>query len=140
MTGVNRNAIEDAVASGLVEQRSVDGQRWRPSLRRESVAVWAEGWKARQAQAEAKRIAAAKAAEDWLSPPDGEYVWLNAEAAAAVLQASRVRVGQWVREDRLPHVRKGRRMWFRRDLIEQIAAARVARRKGPTNAGDRTDR
>jgi hypothetical protein len=37
---------------------------------------------------------------------------------------------RWVRalaqEDRLPHTRRGRRLWFLREHIEQISAARLA--------------
>ena len=64
---------------------------------------------------------------EWEPPNDG-HVWLSASTAALVLGISRVRVCQLARADRIPHMRRRERLWFRRDLLEQYAAARVARR------------
>lgn len=60
-------------------------------------------------------------------PPDDQHVWLGTTAAGYLLGIT----GEWARRrahaDTLPHVVHDGRVWFRRDLIEQIAAASAFR-------------
>jgi hypothetical protein len=55
------------------------------------------------------------------APPDDGRVWLDAETVAIMLGASARRIRQLAAEDRLPCTRKGRRMWFLREYIEESA-------------------
>jgi hypothetical protein len=102
-----------------------------PRCGRDSLLRWAAGARreqldtARERQQHDEARARARAAQH---PPSDGYVWINMDAAAAVLKVTRARVGQLTRADRLPHIRRGRRVYYRRDLIEQISAARAARK------------
>ncbi|WP_460820279.1 helix-turn-helix domain-containing protein [Nocardioides korecus] len=60
--------------------------------------------------------------------PDLEHEWLAISQVAALLGVTRPAVVGRINRDRLPAVRNGGRLWVRRDLLEQIEAARLARK------------
>lgn len=62
-----------------------------------------------------------------------EAVHLDAEVAALVLGVTRARVNQAVLRGRLPYITQRRKRWFRREVIEHLAARRALIR---TSAGD----
>lgn len=73
--------------------------------------------KQRQAQRQERRKAP--------GPLRDGHVWLNSQTAALLLGVGRTRVSQLAARGSLPHQRHGGRLWFRRDQIEQVAAARA---------------
>lgn len=121
-----RETLRHAVAAGRIEQRTVSG-RIR-SLRREDVERFAKDLSAerqRVAQARAQRLAdrAQKT-----QPPDDGHVWVDAVTAAAITGFTARWINQLAARERLPAVRRGRAFWFRRDHVEQWAAARAFHR------------
>lgn len=115
LAGCSQGRIGAAVRAGLIETRPQ-----QPSLCRASVEAYARG----VAQERAAR--AARRAEK--QPPDEEHVWLDKETVALLLGVTPRWVADLTRRDRLPHTRNGTRVWWRRDLIEPIAAARAYRK------------
>ncbi|MDP3950308.1 helix-turn-helix domain-containing protein [Microbacterium sp.] len=64
-------------------------------------------------------------------PPQDGHFWLSRAEAALVLGISASRVSELTRTDKIPATRAGHRHWYRRDQVEQLAAARaVAVRRG----------
>ncbi|MDH2415271.1 helix-turn-helix domain-containing protein [Nocardioides sp. CER19] len=151
LTGIPRERIVEAAHAGDIIQRT-GLPRWAPSLDRASVLAWSEQWHRQQQAFERqrrlelkRRDRAREEAADLARPPQDGHVWLDATTTALVLGISRPRVGQLARAGRLPHTRVGRRLWFRRDLLEQTAAARrwrtgrtAASRSEPSAAGPHT--
>jgi hypothetical protein len=129
MAGCSHVAIERAVAKGEIAQRAVKRHRGQSSLKAESVREWAEDWNRRQelraaaAQERAERVARRQRLNQ---EPDDEHVWVDAATAALMVGVTPGGLRTMASADRVPHVRVGRRFWFRRDLLEQWMAARVA--------------
>jgi excisionase family DNA binding protein len=96
------------------------GQRGA-SLDREQVEQLAQ----HRAEVRAARDAPKRRASE---PPDQEHEWLSGKEVAELLGVSREAVSQRVRRGRLPVVIIGRRHWIRRDLLEQVEAARLVRK------------
>lgn len=139
LAGVATSTIHYAIQRGEITHRPAPDRR--PSVGRESVLAWAA------ARAEHAEIAAERARERALAhaeslPPASDHDWIDTATAAKVLGVSAVRVSQLAQADRLPHVRKGRRVWFRRDQLEVVAAARRVRFHGddPTVAAAPAER
>lgn len=64
--------------------------------------------------------------------PDNEHDWLSPGHVAVLLGVTPQAVRQRIRRGRLPAVENGGRLWVRRDLLEQVEAARlVAKTRRP---------
>lgn len=110
-----------AVAAGEIRQRR-ELPRGVPSLERASAETWAKSWRAKQAHRPAPRKRRPQ------GPPDLEHVWLNTPTAALVVGVAPSWLVTLAAAGRAPHTRVGRRLWWRRDHVEIMAAARAARR------------
>lgn len=137
IVGCARGTITKAVARGDITHRTAPNrQRGGPaSLDRHSVQAFAQqrAQLTTETQREAIQRLEAQAERAALSqPPRDGQVWLDAATTAIVLGLSVSRVKQLAAADRVPHQRQGRRLWFRRTDVEQLAAARafVERRRG----------
>lgn len=60
--------------------------------------------------------------------PDHEHEWLSPREVAKLLGVTRTAVSRRIRTGRLPGVVNGGRQWVRRDHLEQVEAARLARK------------
>lgn len=60
--------------------------------------------------------------------PDAAHEWLSPRQVAELLGVTRPAVQGRIHRDRLPAVANGGRFWVRRDLLEQVEAARLVRR------------
>jgi len=60
--------------------------------------------------------------------PDHEHEWLSPTQVAVLLGVTKPAVIGRITRERLPAVRNGGRLWVRRDLLEQVEDARLARR------------
>lgn len=117
LVGISPSTLSKAVARGEMRPRHVD--RALPSLSRDEVLAWA----ARRQRRKADRQARLRARAERAGPPDDGRVWLDVETTALVLQCSPRWVRALAQEERLPHVRRGRRLWFVREHIEGVSAA-----------------
>jgi len=123
--GCSIPTVDNLVHAGLIKSRPRHGPR--PSI------DYASTLSAREHRAEIERKrAATRAARDAerasRRPPEDEHVWLSAPTTAALLGVTRRRVAQLASADRIPHVNRAGRLWFRRDHIELFSAARARRR------------
>ncbi|MEO7846979.1 MAG: hypothetical protein ABIR82_16705, partial [Nocardioides sp.] len=124
IVGCGEEAIRRHVKAGAFRRRNV--VRARPSFERTSVEAFAERWRADAAEsAQRRRERAWKRAEPSRPPDIAGDVWLGAATAALVLRISQTRVNQLSAQDRLPYTTVGRRRWYRRSHMEQIASARA---------------
>lgn len=122
--GCSRTQIPILIERGELASRHPGSGR-RASISRASAELVAVAWRAKeQAASEAAAARAVAAARRRLGPTDGG-VWLDARTVAVMLGVTPHRVHQAARADRLPHESIGRRRWFRRDLIEHLAARRA---------------
>jgi hypothetical protein len=128
MVGCNEGAIHRAIARGEVEQRTMP-KRY-PSLRRSSVAQFAESYQRGHA-AQQKQLLAEQTARDERArlqeppaSPNGE-VWLDRNTAALVLGMSSSGLSSLAARDRVPATQVGKRLWFERGNIERLRAARA---------------
>ncbi len=115
-------AVTGLVKAGRIRSRAQVGRRL-PSLCRKDVERVAVERAEERRQAEERR--AARAAPPIWSPPDDGEVWLSATEAGLVLGLTPTGMRYRADHDLIPHVRRGRRVWFRRDHVEQAAAARA---------------
>lgn len=60
--------------------------------------------------------------------PDCEHEWLSPRDVAELLGVTRRTVAYRIRTERLPGVEHRGRQWVRRDHLEQVEAARLARK------------
>jgi hypothetical protein len=119
LLGCSGPTVARLVREGRIRSREQAWRAW-PSLWRQDVERVAAG------RAEERQAAEARSRARPLSlPPDDEHVWLTPVEAALVLGMSRPGVHYRAQRELLPHVKHGRRVWFRRDHIEQAAAARA---------------
>lgn len=134
IAGCSAAMIGAAVQSGDLAHRSAGrGDRGgRASIDRDSAVAFGR----RRAQ-ELADMAAAKQSlkSSYNGPPDDGQVWLSSSVSGLILGISAGRVHQLAAADRLPHVRVGNRLWFRRRDIEQIAAARAFRLRQRHHSG-----
>ena len=88
-------------------------------------------------EALAERRAAQRAARAAGSPreyqrvdhrPDQEHEWLSVPQVAALLGVTRPAVSGRIHRGTLPATENGGRFWVRRDRLEQVEAARLARK------------
>lgn len=128
MLGCSHTKIAAMVKAGRIRSRDQTYRAW-PSLWRADVDRVAGELAAERAAVQKRR-----SARPMKAPPDDDHVWLSPAEAALVLGLTRTGVMYRAHEGLLPHVRRGRRVWFRREHIEQAAAARafVARARGQT--------
>lgn len=115
VVGCAETTIQMAVKRGEIEQRVA--HRTTPSLSRRSVEEYRE--------ARAKRALERAQRRKPSGPPDDDHVWLDSRTAGLVLGIGASRVRQLAEGERLPGVRRPGRWWFRRDHVEQCAAARA---------------
>lgn len=130
IVGCSETAILHAVQRGDIERRKVLNSA-HPALSRASVDRFAGEWAARAAEKERRRAQNGARRSD---PPDEEHVWLKPATAALVLGVSSSGLRQMARDERVSMTERYGRRWYRRDLIEQLAAAR-----SQTSAGHRLD-
>ncbi|UIU47048.1 helix-turn-helix domain-containing protein [Microcystis phage MinS1] len=133
LAGVAPSTIHLAIQRGEIAHRPAPGRR--PSVGRESVLAWTAA-RTENAETAAERARERALAHAESLPPASGHDWIDTATAAQVLGVSTVRVSQLARADRLPHVRRGRRVWFRRDQLEVVAAARRVRFHGDAPATD----
>jgi predicted DNA-binding transcriptional regulator AlpA len=129
LVGVPLSTLRGAVVRGEVRSRGT--ARALPSLERSEVEAWAQARRRHSAERARRRQ---EAHERGQAPRDGR-VWLDAETVAIMLGVSESWVRHLAREDRLPHTRKGRRVWFLREHIESAAAARVLTQQRHSGTG-----
>lgn len=60
--------------------------------------------------------------------PDSEHEWLSPSQVAEMLGVTRPAVQGRINRGKLPAVQNGGRWWVRRDLLEQVEAARLVRK------------
>lgn len=133
LTGTDHHAVWRAAQAGEIDRRQA--HRANPALLRTSVEAWgarrAERRAAEAAAAEARRAAREAAA----GPPDEEHVWLRSPVVAIMLGITTAGVDVAARRGAIPHTMVGRRRWFRRDHVEQLAAARALLRRAAAEGG-----
>lgn len=117
LAGCNRATITNAVRRGDLVSR---GLKAKPSIDRNSVYAWI----IRRSQERQAAHAREQRRLDNTQPPDQLHHWLTLDQAGALLGVTGHRVAQLAREGRIPHWRRGRRVWVRRDHAEQAAVAR----------------
>jgi hypothetical protein len=118
--GAAPTTVTAAVARGELHTRGV--AHALPSLDRQEVEAWLEARRQRKAEREARR--GEREAMSTARPDDGR-VGMDAETVAIMLGLSARRVRQLAVEERLPCTRRGRRVWFLREHIEEVSAARA---------------
>lgn len=118
IVGCSEPTISKAILAGQIVSRHAG--RKLPALDRDTVEEFARRFAERQAYREHRRRARA----DRIEPPDMDHLWLTPNEAGDVLGITGRRVIQIVERDRLPHTRRGRRIWIRLDHAQQAAAAR----------------
>lgn len=101
------------------------GQR-RASLDRESVEQLARRRDLKR-QALARRPRGSRRIDH---RPDHEHEWLSPREVAELLGVTPQAVTRRIRTERLPGVEHGGRQWVRRDHLELVGAARLARKTG----------
>lgn len=141
IVGCSHGTIGAAVRRGDIANRPAStGRRGgRASLDASSVRAFAANWATQRAHVAAE--AAERAARrSNTQPPDDQQVWLNTYVTALVVGVSPSRVKQLAAADRPPHVRIGRRLWFRRQDIEQAAAVRAFRAAKAAATADTDER
>lgn len=116
--GCTPASIRQLVRSGLVTQRPARGRR--PSIDRSSAEAYAPVWRRERAQRDAARRPRRLPSR----LPCG-HEWLPTLTAAIVLGVSPSRMRQAAAEGLLPFERDRGRLWFRRDVTEQVAARRA---------------
>ena len=60
--------------------------------------------------------------------PDHEHEWLSPRQVANLLGVTSQGLRHRIHRETLPAVETGRRLWVRRDLLEQVEAARLVRK------------
>lgn len=122
--------VSAAIAAGEITQRR-DLPRGVPSLQHESVKEWARGWR----NVQDARAAAELHPRPSTGPPDTEHAWLATQTAALIIGVSPSWLVTLAAQDLAPHTRTGSRLWWRRDHVEVLAAARAARLRHHPEAG-----
>lgn len=123
LAGCSIATVDRAVGLGEIELRPGPRVIAQRSLGRQSAERWAAEYRARRAAAERRR--AAGTAPESTEAPDDEHLWWDTTTAALVVGISENWLRALAAASRVPVTRRGRRMWWRRDLVESFAAARV---------------
>lgn len=116
LAGVSDRTILKAARRGLITQRHVP--RTYKSLEARSARAWAQ-------EQRAKPKPVPRPPPNYQPPTDDGHDWLDAVAVASMLDISQGRIRELARLEKIPALRVGSRWWFRRDHIEQHAAARA---------------
>jgi excisionase family DNA binding protein len=100
-------------------------RRREGALERRQVEQLAE---ARRIEQEARKRRTPKCYKRVDHRPDHDHDWLSPKQVAALLGVTATAVRQRLRRGRLPATESGGRWWIRRDLLEQVEAARLVRK------------
>lgn len=118
--GAPRHIVESWIRDGRLRTRKV--ARAKPSVERLSAKALALEWQGIVAERRAAKQQRQEAKARSRAPEDGQE-WLSTREAAELLGCSR----NWVRErviaEKLPGIRRGRRIWLRRIDVERAARA-----------------
>jgi excisionase family DNA binding protein len=95
------------------------------SLDREQVEALAER---RVAERQARATRPARKYQRVDHRPDTDHDWLSVRQVAQLLGVTRPAVQGRINRGKLPTVENGGRFWIRRDLLEQVEAARLVRK------------
>lgn len=118
--------VAAAIAAGeIIQRRGLP--RGVPSLHHESAKEWARRWRDGR---DARAAAVDPKPESSSAPPDAEHTWLDTKTAALTIGVSPTWLVTLAAQDRAPHTHVGRRLWWRRDHVEIMAAARGLRLRG----------
>jgi excisionase family DNA binding protein len=122
LLGCHVSNVAKLVAKGQLQSRGYvrDG-----SLDRADVEALAER-RARERETQAARPPRRYQRVD--HRPAAEHEWLSIREVAALLGVTGPAVMGRIHRERLPAVQNGGRWWVRRDLLEQVEAARLVRR------------
>lgn len=121
LVGLPTSTIKAAAGRGELTLRGA--HHALPSLDRGEVLRWAGARRRRQETRAAQQLDR----ENATRPPEDGRVWLDVETVAIMLSCSPRWVRMLAEQDRLPHLRRRRRLWFVREHIETISAARAFR-------------
>jgi len=120
IVGCHPKTVLEHAKAGDIEQRQAN--RGSPSLLRTSVEAFGVRWRA---VAGGGGAAVCGPVSRSPRPSEDGHEWIGVAEVAELLRVSTTRVGQMARADRVPWIEHGGRRWFRRDLIEGVAAARA---------------
>lgn len=122
--GCHVSNVPKLIAKGKLTTRGA-ADRKLPSLNRAEVVALAQ----RRAQERELRAESPQRRYQRVDyRPDNVHDWLTPRQVAQLLGVTRPAVIGRITRERLPAVRTGRRYWVRRDLLEQVEAARLARK------------
>lgn len=124
LAGCSNGTLDRAVRQGKIEVRPEPRTRATRSLERESAERWARRWRKQRGEMGRRRDRWEERAPG--SPPDDVHVWLDTPTAALVVGVTQNWLRHLARNGRAPVTRNGRRLWWRRDLLEAFAGARSA--------------
>ena len=116
MVGCGASTIVTAAAKGELVQR--EASRALPSLERQSVEAFRDQWVNRP-----RRVPQPRTRRSASAPPDDSQGWLSTSVVSVMLGVRRADVARLVRVGRLPEVKRGVRVWMRRDHAERAATA-----------------
>jgi hypothetical protein len=123
LAGCSNGTLDRAIRAGEVEVRAARTDRAQRSLERASAERWAVEWRSERDAARKRRDARARRESE--EPPDDGHVWLDTTTAALVVGVTENWLRHLASTSKAPATRRGRRWWWRRDLVESFAAARV---------------
>lgn len=125
LAGCSHPTVDRAITSGAIELRPAPRTTATRSLERVSAERWAAEWRRKRRALE--RNARRRRSRVPSDPPDDGHVWLDTATAALVAGVSENWLRTLAASSKAPATRCGRKLWWRRDLIESFAAARVRR-------------
>lgn len=123
LAGCTGGPVDLAIARGRIAVWPGARRRSMPSLERESAERWAREWVERRRGAELRRQE--RAVKEPSGPPEDGNVWLDTATAAKIVGVTENWLSAMAASSRAPVTRRGWRLWWRRDLVEAFAAARV---------------
>lgn len=128
LVGCHRHTIDRYAQAGHIARRFPSGRK-SPTLNRVSVEEFAQWWCARELEAVERRLKRDAARS---GPPEDGDVWLDSTTASLVVGVSPQYLRRLARQGRLPAAATAGRpkWWFRRQDVEQFAAARALRAQG----------
>jgi hypothetical protein len=115
LLGVHISALPKMIRRGDLTPR-----RKRPRLERAAVLALRDRRAVRQSVSVGERTP---------QPPDRVYEWLTSRQAAALMGTTHTAVAQRARRGRLPSQLHDGRRWFRRDHLELVKRADLAKRR-----------
>lgn len=114
--------VHPSLIPKMLRRSDLTSRGLRPSLSRADVLELAAARTAAAAEREDRRTAPPRSTQ----PPDGQYEWLRAPAAAAVLGCTTIALQGRCARGQVPYTVHDGRRWFRLDLLELQVRARVA--------------